>query len=73
MANCVLHVHSVNGVAVSAQVKGVLPLSRHSIIVLSSLAYHDYEGVALEEAKNPAWYATTALPCGSVCFLCYST
>ena len=52
-ANCVLHVHSVNGVAISAQEEGVLPLSQHSIFVLSSLAYHDYEGVALEEDEKP--------------------
>jgi ribulose-5-phosphate 4-epimerase/fuculose-1-phosphate aldolase len=52
-ANCVLHVHSVNGVAVSAQDDGVLPLSQHSIFVLASLGYHDYEGVALEEDEKP--------------------
>lgn len=52
-AQCVLHVHSVNGVAVSAQQDGVLPLSQHSIFVLSSLAYHDYEGVALEDDEKP--------------------
>jgi ribulose-5-phosphate 4-epimerase/fuculose-1-phosphate aldolase len=52
-AQCVLHVHSVNGVAVSAQAEGVLPLSQHSIFVLSSLAYHDYEGVALNEDEKP--------------------
>lgn len=52
-ANCVLHVHSINGVAVSAQEEGVLPLSQHSIFVLSSLAYHDYEGVALEADEKP--------------------
>jgi len=52
-AKCVLHVHSVNGIAVSAQVEGVLPLSQHSIFVLSSLAYHDYEGVALDEDEKP--------------------
>jgi ribulose-5-phosphate 4-epimerase/fuculose-1-phosphate aldolase len=52
-AGCVLHVHSVNGVAVSAQEEGVLPLSQHSIFILSSLAYHDYEGVALEADEKP--------------------
>ena len=52
-AQCVLHVHSGNGVAVSAQAGGVLPLSQHSIFVLSSLAYHDYEGVALEAEEKP--------------------
>jgi len=51
--NCVLHVHSVNGVAVSAPAAGVLPISQHSIFVLASLAYHDYEGVALNEDEKP--------------------
>jgi len=51
-AHCVLHVHSVNGTAVSAQTKGLLPLSQQSIFVLSSLAYHDYEGVALREDEK---------------------
>jgi ribulose-5-phosphate 4-epimerase/fuculose-1-phosphate aldolase len=49
----VLHVHTVNGVAVSAQPEGVLPMSQHSIFVLSSLAYHDYEGVALSDNEKP--------------------
>lgn len=52
-AKCVLHVHSVNGTAVSAQRDGVLPISQQSIFVLSSLAYHDYEGVALREDEKP--------------------
>jgi ribulose-5-phosphate 4-epimerase/fuculose-1-phosphate aldolase len=52
-AGCVLHTHSLNGVAVSAQAGGVLPLSQHSIFVLSSLAYHDYEGVALRDDEKP--------------------
>ena len=52
-AGCVLHLHSLNGVAVSAQSGGVLPISQHSIYVLSSLAYHDFEGVALREDEKP--------------------
>ncbi|MBI4852947.1 MAG: class II aldolase/adducin family protein [Acidobacteria bacterium] len=52
-AKCVLHTHSVNGVAVSAQKEGVLPVSQQSIFVLSSLAYHNYEGVALNEEEKP--------------------
>lgn len=51
-AKCVIHVHSLNGVAVSAQKEGVLPLSQQSIFVLSSLAYHNYEGVALNDAEK---------------------
>ena len=52
-AQCVLHVHSLNGVAVSAQKNGVLPLSQQSIFILASLAYHDYEGVALNADEKP--------------------
>ena len=50
---CVLHTHSLDGVAVSAQKAGVLPISQQSIFVLSSLAYHDYEGVALRDDEKP--------------------
>ena len=52
-AQCVLHTHTLNGVAVSAQQGGVLPLSQQSIFVLSSIAYHDYEGVALRDDEKP--------------------
>ena len=52
-AHCVLHVHSLNGVAISAQKKGLLPLSQHAMLLLGSLAYHDYEGVALNEDEKP--------------------
>jgi ribulose-5-phosphate 4-epimerase/fuculose-1-phosphate aldolase len=52
-AGCVLHVHTPNGIAVSAQQGGVLPLSQQSIFVLASLGYHDYEGVALRDDEKP--------------------
>ena len=52
-AKCVLHLHTPNGVAVSAQKNGVLPISQQSIFVLSSLAYHNYEGVALNDDEKP--------------------
>jgi ribulose-5-phosphate 4-epimerase/fuculose-1-phosphate aldolase len=52
-ARCVLHVHSLNGIAVSAQKGGLLPISQQSIFVLASLGYHDYEGVALRDEEKP--------------------
>ncbi len=52
-AGCVLHTHSRAGVAVSAQKSGVLPISQQSTFVLASLAYHDYEGVALRDDEKP--------------------
>ena len=52
-AQCVLHTHTRAGVAVSAQAAGVLPISQQSTFVLNSIAYHDYEGVALNEEERP--------------------
>ncbi len=46
-ARFVIHVHTDQGVAVSAQAEGLLPLSQHAMAVLPHLAYHDYEGIAL--------------------------
>jgi len=51
--SCIMHVHSLNGVAVSAQSQGLLPISQQSLFVLASLAYHDYEGVALRPEEQP--------------------
>lgn len=52
-AICVYHTHSLTGVAVSAQKNGLLPISQHSLFPLSSLGYHDYEGVALNDEEKP--------------------
>lgn len=52
-AQCVLHTHTRAGVAVSAQQHGILPISQQSTFVLSSLAYHGYEGVALRPDEIP--------------------
>jgi ribulose-5-phosphate 4-epimerase/fuculose-1-phosphate aldolase len=50
---CVLHVHTNAGVAVAAQKGGLLPISQVATIALSSLAYHDYEGIALRDDEKP--------------------
>jgi ribulose-5-phosphate 4-epimerase/fuculose-1-phosphate aldolase len=52
-ARCVLHTHTLNGVAVSTQRAGLLPISQHSLSVLSSLGYHDFEGPALRDDEKP--------------------
>lgn len=49
---CVLHTHTAAGIAVSAQKQGLLPISQQSLFVLSSLAYHDYEGVAINHEEK---------------------
>ena len=50
---CVLHTHTMAGVAVSAQAGGVLPISQQSTFVLASLATHGYEGVAFRSEEGP--------------------
>src|SRR5215467_15434597 len=52
-ALCVMHLHTRNGIAVSAQKDGLLPLSQQAMFALSSLAYHNYEGLALDEEEKP--------------------
>lgn len=52
-AACVLHTHTRAGVAVSAQADGLLPISQISLLPYASLAYHDYEGIALNEDEKP--------------------
>lgn len=50
---CVLHTHTRAGIAVSAQRDGLLPLSQQSTLVLPSLGYHDYEGIAVRDDEKP--------------------
>jgi ribulose-5-phosphate 4-epimerase/fuculose-1-phosphate aldolase len=52
-AGCVLHTHTRAGVAVSAQADGLLPISQSSLFPYATLAYHDYEGVALNDDEKP--------------------
>jgi len=52
-ALCVLHTHTVNGIAVSTQRAGLLPISQHSMSVIPSLGYHDFEGVATRADEKP--------------------
>ncbi len=49
---CVMHTHTRAGVAVSAQPKGLRPISQQSSLVLNSLAYHDYEGLAVHDDER---------------------
>jgi ribulose-5-phosphate 4-epimerase/fuculose-1-phosphate aldolase len=43
-----MHTHTQAGIAVSAQEDGLLPLSQHAMRFSNSIAYHDYEGLALD-------------------------
>ena len=45
---CVIHTHSGAGLAVAAQKAGLLDITQHSMRFHGRVAYHDYEGVALD-------------------------
>jgi ribulose-5-phosphate 4-epimerase/fuculose-1-phosphate aldolase len=52
-AGCVIHLHTPDGTAVSTSAEGLLPLNQTAQIVIPDLAYHDYEGVALDLDERP--------------------
>ncbi|MCE2659071.1 MAG: class II aldolase/adducin family protein [Rubrivivax sp.] len=45
---CVIHTHTPDGIAVSCQAEGLLPISQHALKFYNRIGYHDYEGVALD-------------------------
>jgi len=47
-AGCVIHVHTPYGIAVSVQKEGLRRYTQFSMQVHDDLAYHDYEGIALD-------------------------
>jgi len=48
----VAHTHTRAGMAISAQKNGLLPLSQTALRFYNRLAYHDYEGVALDHSER---------------------
>ncbi len=52
-AGCVMHLHTPDGTAVSTSKEGLLPLNQTAQLVVPDLAYHDYEGVALDHDERP--------------------
>ena len=47
-AQAVMHLHTPHGQAVSAHAEGLLPLTQTAMLVRDDVAYHDYEGVAVD-------------------------
>ncbi|WP_099867703.1 class II aldolase/adducin family protein [Pararhizobium haloflavum] len=50
--HCVLHTHTVAGVAISSMEEGLLPLNQWSLQFHNRVAFHDYEGIALDLAER---------------------
>lgn len=52
-AQCVMHLHTIDGTAVSTHSDGLLPLNQTAQLLTGDLAYHDYEGVAFDQDERP--------------------
>ncbi|TAJ20786.1 MAG: class II aldolase/adducin family protein, partial [Dehalococcoidia bacterium] len=48
----IIHTHTRAGMAVSAQKRGLLPLTQTSMRFIGHIAYHDYEGPAINKAEQ---------------------
>jgi ribulose-5-phosphate 4-epimerase/fuculose-1-phosphate aldolase len=51
-AACVLHTHTVAGVAVSSLASGLQPCNQWALQFHQRVAYHDFEGIALDHAER---------------------
>ena len=50
--NCVMHLHTIDGVAVSSAEPGLLPLNQTAMLVADDLAFHEFEGIALDDSEQ---------------------
>lgn len=51
-ATCVIHLHTIAGVAVSAQSEGLLPISQDALRFEGHVGYHDYQGFVFEDSER---------------------
>lgn len=51
-ANSVMHLHTIPGVAVSAQKLGLRPVNQFAITYSGKIGYHDYDGPGLRPAEQ---------------------
>ena len=51
-AHCVMHTHTTTGMAVACQKDGLLPANFYAAQLHGSIAYHDFEGITVEEGEK---------------------
>jgi len=56
-AHCVFHLHIDSVIAVSAQKKGLLPISQHALRFYQDMGYHPYQGLALSSQEQTSLIA----------------
>ena len=52
-AQCVIHLHTVAGTAISCLEEGLLPINQTAMLLNGRIAYHDFEGIALDHDERP--------------------
>jgi ribulose-5-phosphate 4-epimerase/fuculose-1-phosphate aldolase len=62
-ARWVMHLHTVDGSAVSAMEGGLQPLTQMAMLVHDDLTYHEYEGIALDADERPRLQADLGSSC----------
>lgn len=65
--NCAIHTHTPAGIAVSADSRGLLPISQHSLIVYNTISYYEYQGIFVDE--NEPEHIITQLKTNKCMFL----
>lgn len=56
-AQCVMHLHTIAGTAVSAQACGLLPINQFAVTHHGRIAYHDYDGPGLRPEEQRSFVA----------------
>jgi len=51
-AHCVMHTHTTNGMAVACQKGGLSPTNFYAAQLHGGVAYHDFEGITVEEGEK---------------------
>jgi len=51
-AQAVIHLHTPDGQAVSAHADGLMPLTQTAMLIRDEIAYHEYEGVAVDLSER---------------------
>ncbi|GAA5138772.1 class II aldolase/adducin family protein [Thalassotalea piscium] len=51
-AQCVMHLHTNETIAVASIEEGLLPLSQYAMFALASISYHNYEGLAVNAQEK---------------------
>jgi ribulose-5-phosphate 4-epimerase/fuculose-1-phosphate aldolase len=59
-AHCVMHTHTTTGMAVACQKDGLSPTNFYAAQLQGGVAYHDFEGITVEEGEKPRLVASVA-------------